>query len=78
MENDWTPYAKPQPDTGQFWLKIQENVCGTVPKVKMHYVPRPLQPLRRRALHGGLPGGHLKREDGLVVIEPEKCTGARA
>ena len=18
--NDWTPYAKPQPDTGQFWI----------------------------------------------------------
>ena len=20
--NDWTPYAKPQPDTGQFWMKV--------------------------------------------------------
>jgi len=32
--NDWTPYAKPQPDYGQFWLKIKETVRGTVPKVK--------------------------------------------
>ena len=22
--NDWTPYAKPQPDTGQFWLRQTE------------------------------------------------------
>jgi len=36
VDNDWTPYAKPQPETGQFWMKIQENVCGTAPKVKMH------------------------------------------
>ena len=33
--NDWTPYAKPQPETGQFWLKIVEQVRGTVPKVKV-------------------------------------------
>ena len=37
--NDWTPYAKPQPDTGQFWLKINETVRGTIPKVKISYVP---------------------------------------
>ena len=39
VDNDWTPYAKPQPETGQFWMKVQENVCGTIPKVKMHYIP---------------------------------------
>ena len=29
--NDWTPYAKPQPEIGQFWLEDQltELVCGT-------------------------------------------------
>jgi Fe-S-cluster-containing dehydrogenase component len=37
--NDWTPYAKAQPDTGQFWLQLHEYVRGTVPKVKMHYMP---------------------------------------
>ena len=36
--NDWTPYAKPQPETGQFWLKLSEYVRGTIPKVKVHYV----------------------------------------
>ena len=23
VANDWTPIAKPQPDTGQFWLKTE-------------------------------------------------------
>ena len=37
--NDWTPIAKPQPETGQFWLKLTERVRGTVPKVKVAYRP---------------------------------------
>ena len=24
--NDWTPIAKPQPDTGQFWTKVEVHV----------------------------------------------------
>jgi tetrathionate reductase subunit B len=31
--NDWTPIAKPQPDTGHFWMKVTDLVQGTVPKV---------------------------------------------
>ena len=36
--NDWTPYAKPQPDTGQFWMKVTDIVQGTVPKVRVRYM----------------------------------------
>ena len=52
--NDWTPIAKPQPDTGQFWLKLTEHIRGTVPKVKMHYRPSDVPALRRCAMHAGL------------------------
>ncbi len=27
--NDWTPIAKPQPDTGQFWTHVEEYRKGT-------------------------------------------------
>ena len=37
--NDWSPYAKPQPDTGQFWMKMNETVRGNVPQVRMTYLP---------------------------------------
>ncbi len=37
VANDWSPIAKPQPDTGQFWNKVYDNVRGQVPKVKMTY-----------------------------------------
>lgn len=77
--NDWTPYAKPQPDTGQFWLKLHEFVRGTVPKVKMHYIPvlcmhcDEAPCIRACTVEGAL----YKRDDGLVVIDPVKCTGCK-
>ena len=52
--NDWTPYARPQPDTGQFWLKVQENIRGTVPKVRVSYIPQHVHALRRCAVHPGV------------------------
>ena len=53
--NDWAPYAKPQPEIGQFWCKLQENVGGTIPKVKIHYISQLCKPLRERDLYGRLP-----------------------
>jgi len=77
--NDWTPIAKPQPDTGQFWLKLNEYICGTVPKVKMHFVPLMCQhcvdPKRMTAC--SIKDAIYKREDGLVIIDPTKCTGCK-
>ncbi|MBW1862309.1 MAG: carboxypeptidase regulatory-like domain-containing protein [Deltaproteobacteria bacterium] len=76
--NDWSPYAKPQPDTGQFWMKISETVRGTVPKVKVSYVPEIcrhcdnapcIQSCQEDAIY--------KRDDGIVIVDPEKCCGSR-
>jgi Fe-S-cluster-containing dehydrogenase component len=74
--NDWTPYAKPQPDTGQFWMKMNEKVRGTVPKVRMSYVATPCMHCRdARCIASCGPGAIYRREDGLVLIDPVKCTG---
>jgi len=75
--NDWTPYAKPQPDTGHFWLKLHEYVRGTVPKVKMHYAPALCNHCDDAACVAAckVEGAIYKREDGLVIIDPERCTG---
>lgn len=79
VDNDWTPYAKPQPDTGQFWMKLEENICGTVPKVKMHYIPLLCQHCDNPScIDACAEGAIVKREDGLVLIEPEKCNGCKA
>jgi tetrathionate reductase subunit B len=76
VDNDWTPYARPQPETGQFWLNVEENVCGTIPKVKMHYVPTLCNHCEKAACIEACPNGAIStRDDGLVIIEPEKCEG---
>ena len=74
--NDWTPYAKPQPDIGQFWLKLQENVGGTIPKVKIHYIPFLCNHCEKAAcMDVCKPGALFRRDDGLIILDPEKCDG---
>jgi Fe-S-cluster-containing dehydrogenase component len=77
--NDWAPYARPQPETGQFWLKLNEFIRGTVPKVKMHYLPVLCMHCQNAACKKACPvsGAIYQREDGLVIIDPAKCTGCR-
>jgi tetrathionate reductase subunit B len=77
--NDWMPYARPQPDTGQFWLKMNETVRGTVPKVKVAYQATLCMHCDNAPCISAckVKGGIYKRHDGLVVINPGKCTGCR-
>jgi tetrathionate reductase subunit B len=79
VENDWSPIAKPQPDTGQFWLKLHEFIRGSVPKVKMHYLPVPCMHCDDAPCIASckVQGALYKREDGLVIIDSEKCTGCK-
>jgi tetrathionate reductase subunit B len=77
--NDWTPYAKPEPDTGQFWIKIHESTRGTIPKVKMAYLPVLCMHCDNAPCISAckVKVGIYKRHDGLVVINPQKCTGCK-
>ncbi len=78
VTNDWTPYAKPQPEIGQFWLKLTETVRGQVPRVKVAYYPILCQHCGNApCMKACKPGAIYKREDGLVIIDPTKCTGCR-
>ena len=79
VANDWTPYAKPQPETGQFWVGIKETVRGTVPKVMVSYQPRMCMHCEDAPCMEAckVEGAIYKRDDGLVIIDPEKCTGCK-
>jgi tetrathionate reductase subunit B len=76
--NDWMPYAAPQPETGQFWCKLNEYIRGTVPKVKMHYVPVLCQHCDEAPCMAAAPDAIYKRDDGMVVIDPKKAKGNKA
>lgn len=79
VTNDWTPIAKPQPEIGQFWLKLHEKIRGTVPKVKVAYRPGLCMHCDNPTCKEACPidGAIYKRDDGLVIIDPDKCTGCR-
>lgn len=73
VDNDWSPYAKPQPDTGQFWLHVEEKVRGQVPKVKVAYTVHMCQHCDDAPCIIAAPEAVYKRDDGLVIIDPEKA-----
>lgn len=76
--NDWMPYTRPQPETGMFWYKQNEYVRGTIPKVKVAYVPTFCMhcdegPCFDVCEHEAI----IKRDDGLTYIDPAKCDGCQ-
>ena len=77
--NDWTPYAKPQPDTGQFWGKLNEYVRGKLPHVKISYVFVLCQHCADAPCMAACPVKDtiFRRGDGLVIIDPKKCNGCK-
>ncbi len=78
VENDWPPYSAAQPDTGQFWMRVEEHTRGTVPKVKLAYVPWPcMQCDKPPCLAGSTSGAGYKRSDGIVIFDSVKSVGQK-
>lgn len=74
--NDWSPYAKPQPDTGQFWTRMIEHERGSVPRVRVTYMPMFCMHCDDAPCVDSCPTDAIyKRDDGVVIIDPEECRG---
>lgn len=77
-DNDWMPYAKPQPDTGQFWCKVNQYERGDIPHVKVCYMPTLCNHCENApCIQAGRDGAVYRRDDGLVLIDPDKAIGQR-
>jgi Fe-S-cluster-containing dehydrogenase component len=75
----WPPYTAPQPLIGQFWCKLDQKTRGKVPWVRVAYTPVICghcedAPCEKVATDGAV----YRRDDGLVVIDPDKAKGQRA
>lgn len=78
-DNDWMPYAAPQPDTGQFWMRVDEKERGQVPKVTVAYTPIMCQHCENApCMAVAKDGAVYRRDDGLVVVDPAKAKGQKA
>ena len=77
--NDWSPIARSQPDTGHFWIRLTQEVRGSVPKVRVAYRPHLCMHCDQAPCMDACPveGAIYKRDDGLVIIDPVTCSGCR-
>ena len=74
----WMPYAQEQPETGQFWMKVNYEERGQVPVVRLAYEPRLCNHCDDCRLVEAAPEAVYRREDGLVVIDPVKSEGMKS
>lgn len=76
---EWAPYAAAQPDTGQFWMKVDEREHGTVPKVRVAYTPHGcMHCADAPCMAAATDGAVYRRDDGLIIIDPVKAKGQKA
>lgn len=71
-------YTAAQPMTGQFWLNLTEVERGSFPKVKLSHIPKLCSHCDNPGcLKAAENGAVYKRDDGVVIIDPEKATGQK-
>jgi len=76
--NDFPGYSAAQPPQGQNWLEIERKERGTYPLVSAHFMPVMCNhcddaPCMQAAKNGAV----KKREDGIVIIDPELSKGQK-
>ena len=78
VDNDWPGYSLSQPRHGQRWMNILRKERGQYPAIDVAYRPTPCMhcddaPCVKSAGDGSV----YKREDGLVIIDPDKAKGRK-
>lgn len=76
--NDFSGYSAPQPAQGEGWIHIERHTRGSGNMLDVTYVPMMCNhcddaPCIRAARDGAI----QKRDDGVVIIDPEKARGRR-
>ena len=71
-------YTAAQPMTGQKWLDVREIERGTFPKVNIRSIPMTCAHCDNpMCMNQAQDGAVYKREDGIVIIDPEKAKGQK-
>ena len=74
--NDYPPISLAQPAGGQDWIRVQEVEHGAGSKVKVDYIPIMCQQCEDAVcMKAGPEGAVYRRDDGIVIIDPEKAKG---
>lgn len=75
--NDFPGYAAPQPAHRHDWIRIARKVRGSVPMVDAAYLPTMCNHCDNAPCVEAGKGAVRKRDDGIVIIDPERSRGRR-
>jgi len=76
--NDWPGYSAAMPKHGHRWIDILQKERGKVPFMDVAYVPTMCNHCDNAPCIAAAPDGAVtKRDDGIVLIDPEKAKGRR-
>src|SRR5437660_3624023 len=75
--NDWPGYTRPMPRHGHKWINILQKERGQVPMIDIAYVPTMCNHCDDAPCIAKAGGAIKKRDDGIVLIDPEKAKGRR-
>jgi Fe-S-cluster-containing dehydrogenase component len=76
--NDYPGYSAAQPLNGQFWMQVTEVERGKYPRPRLDYVAVPCQHCAQApCVAAATDGAVYRRDDGIVVIDPQKAKGQR-
>jgi len=75
--NDFPGYAAPAPARGDDWIRITRTVRGSAPMVDAAYLPTMCNHCDDAPCVKAGGGAVHKRDDGIVIIDPQKSRGRR-
>jgi len=73
----WPGYAAPMPKHGHKWINILQKERGQVPMIDIAYVPTMCNHCDDAPCMAKAGGAITKREDGIVLIDPDKAKGRK-
>ena len=75
--NDWPGVAAPMPRHGHRWIDIKQKERGQVPMIDIAYVPTMCNHCDNAPCIAKGGDAVKKRDDGIVIIDPEKAKGRK-
>ena len=79
--NEWPGYSKPMPKHGHKWINILQKergqVTGQSPMIDIAYAPTMCNQCDDAPCVAKGRGAVTKRDDGIVIIDPEKAKGRK-
>jgi len=77
--NDFAGYAAAQPPTRHSWVDIRRKERGSWPIIEANFMPVMCNHCDKApCMEAAKDGAIRKREDGIVIIDPEKSKGQKA